>query len=64
MTTTAAGIPSTIHLDLDLARQDLARAKAAQRAKDTVAARARVQACRARLDTILDIWNAGGRAAS
>ncbi len=62
MTTTAATVPETIHVEFELACLDLAQAKAAQRTKDTPAARARVAACRDRLDAILDEWNAGGHA--
>ena len=57
MTTTATGVPDTVHRELVLARRDLDQARAAQFAKDTPAARARVRECRDRLDAILDTWN-------
>ena len=44
-----------------LARLDLAAAIAAQRRRGTPAARREVADCRARIDGILDSWNAGVR---
>jgi len=44
-----------------LARQDLATGIAAQRRRDTPDARREVADCRARIDRILDSWNAGVR---
>ncbi len=58
MTPVADSLLDTIHLEFDLACQDLARAEIARRAKDTLAARARVAACRDRIDALLDMWNA------
>ncbi|HEX2074864.1 MAG TPA: hypothetical protein VHF92_13855 [Geodermatophilus sp.] len=57
MTTMADSLLDTIHLEFDLACQDLAQAKLAQRTKDTLAARAQVAACRDRVDALLDMWN-------
>ncbi len=57
MTTMADSLLDTIHLEFDLACQDMAQAKLAQRTKDTLAARARVAACRDRVDALLDMWN-------
>jgi len=59
--TTADSVQDALVMDFDLARLDLASARAAQRRKDTPAARARVVACRRRIDGILDAWNAGVR---
>jgi hypothetical protein len=47
----------TIELDFLSACADLAQAKRARQAKDTPAARARLQECAARVDTILDRSN-------
>ncbi len=58
---TADDAPDVLMIEFELARVDLAAATAAQRRKDTPAARARVAACRARIDGILDSWNAGVR---
>jgi hypothetical protein len=46
-------------VEFELARLDLAAAIGAQRRKDTPAARREVADCRARIDGILDSWNAG-----
>jgi len=59
--TTADGAPDVLLLEFELARLHLAAATAAQRRKDTPAVRADVAACRARIDGILDSWNAGVR---
>jgi hypothetical protein len=58
---TTAGAPDVLLVEFDLARQDLAAASAALRHKDTPAARGEVAICRARIDRILDFWNAGVR---
>ncbi len=58
---TADSAPDVLMVEFDLARLDLAAATHAQRCKDTPAARAQVAACRARIDGILDSWNAGVR---
>jgi hypothetical protein len=54
--------PDALLVEFDLARLDLAAATAAQRRRDTPDARHQVADCRARIDTILDSWNAGVRA--
>jgi hypothetical protein len=46
-----------IQLDFDLACLELTEARQAQVTDDTPAARRRVRECRARVDTILDMWN-------
>ena len=61
-TSTATGDPHLLLVEFDLASLDLAAAIAAQRRKDTPAARGTVADCRARVDCILDSWNAGVRA--
>ena len=54
---------ASLRVDFDLARLELAEARASRAAKDTPAARAWVEHCRARLDRILDLWlEAGHRA--
>jgi hypothetical protein len=60
-TITAVGAPDVLLVEFELVRLDLAAATAAQRRKDTPAARGEVADCRARLDGILDSWNAGVR---
>ena len=59
---TADGAPDVLLVEFELARLDLAAATAALRRKDTPAARDEVANCRARIDRILDSWNAGIRA--
>ena len=54
MSTLEDTLLDTLHLEFDVACQDLAQAKASQRTKDTLAARARVVACRDRVDALLD----------
>jgi hypothetical protein len=54
--------PDALPVEFDLARMDLAAAIAAQRRRDTPDARRAVADCRARIDGILDSWNAGVRA--
>lgn len=50
-----------ILLDIELARADLLDAEQAQRRHDDPAARHRLDACRAAIDTFLDMWiDAGG----
>jgi hypothetical protein len=56
---TADVAPDVLLVQFELARLDLAAAIAAQRRKDTPAARREVADCRARIDGILDSWNAG-----
>jgi hypothetical protein len=58
---TADGAPDVLLVEFELARLDLAAATAAQRRKDTPAARRQVADCLARIDGILDSWNAGVR---
>ena len=58
---TAVGAPDVLLVEFELARLDLVAAIAAQRRKDTPAARSEVADCRARIDGILDSWNAGSR---
>ena len=58
---TAGPAPDVLRVEFDLARLDLAAAIAAQRRKDTPAASGEVAECRARIDKILDSWNAGLR---
>jgi len=60
-TITADGAPDVLLVEFELARLDLAAATAAQRRKDTTAARGKVADCRTRIDGILDAWNAGVR---
>jgi hypothetical protein len=58
---TADLAPDVLLVEFQLARLDLAEATTAQRRKDTPAARGQVADCRARIDRILDSWNAGLR---
>ncbi len=58
---TAAGAPDVLLVEFELARLDLAAATTALRRKDTPATREEVADCRARIDRILDSWNAGVR---
>lgn len=58
---TTDGAPDVLLVEFELARLDLAAATAAQRRKDTTAARGKVADCRTRIDGILDAWNAGVR---
>ena len=53
--------PDLLLGEFTLARLDLAAATAAQRRRDTPDARREVAECRARIDSILDSWNAGVR---
>jgi hypothetical protein len=55
---TAAGLEDSILLDFRTACADLAEAKQAVRARDTPAARARLQECVALVDAVLDLSNA------
>jgi hypothetical protein len=52
-----ASLEDSIQLDFDLARVELADARRAARSDDSPAALARVAACRALVDDILDMWN-------
>ena len=54
--------PDALLVEFDLACLDLAAATAALRRKDTLDGRGRVLECRARIDGILNSWNAGVRA--
>ena len=54
--------PDALRVEFDLARLDLTAAIAARRRRDGPDARRVVADCRARLDAILDSWNAGVRA--
>jgi hypothetical protein len=58
---TTDGPPDVLLVEFDSARLDLASATAALRHKDTPGARGEVANCRARIDRILDSWNAGVR---
>jgi hypothetical protein len=58
---TADGAPDVLLVEFELARLDLAAATAALGHKDTPAARGEVAKRRARIDSILDSWNAGVR---
>ena len=51
-------LTESIELDFREACLELDRARAAWRAKDTPAARRRLAQCVARVDAILDMWNA------
>jgi len=55
------GAPEVLLVEFELARLDLAAATAALRHKETPAACREVANCRARIDRILDTWNAGVR---
>jgi hypothetical protein len=56
MDTVCDTLPESLRVDFDLARLELAEALASRAAKDTPAARAWVDRCRARLDRVLDMW--------
>ena len=58
---TADGAPDVLLVEFELARLDLAAATAALGHKDTPAARGEVAEHRARIDSILDSWNASVR---
>ncbi len=58
---TADGAPDVLLVEFELARLDLAAATTALRRKDTPVTRKEVADCRARIDRILDSWNAGVR---
>lgn len=62
MNLTAPGLDESIELDFRLACADLAAARRALRAKDTPAARARVDRCEQTIDAILDLGNAASSA--
>jgi hypothetical protein len=59
--TTTTVAPDVLLVEFELARLDLTAATAAQRRRDTPAARREVEEYRARIDAILDRWNAGVR---
>ncbi|RBY90214.1 hypothetical protein DQ244_12150 [Blastococcus sp. TBT05-19] len=56
---TTDGGPEALLAEFESARQDLVAATAAVRRKDTPAARRELADRRARIDAILDSWNAG-----
>ena len=56
MKTVCGTLPDSLRVDFDLARLELAEALSSRAAKDTPAAHARVERCRARLDSLLDMW--------
>lgn len=56
MDTVCDTLPESLRVDFRLARLELAEARLAQQRKDTPAARAEVERCRARLDEILDMF--------
>jgi hypothetical protein len=60
MNAVADNLEETIRLEFDQARLDLAQAVRAERGSPDPAAEARVLACRAELDAVLDMWNATG----
>jgi hypothetical protein len=64
MTETADPVLATLRVELDLACLDLARARSAQRIKDSLVERSSVAACRDRVDALLDMWNAIGARSS
>jgi hypothetical protein len=53
--------PDALRVEFDLARLDLTAAIAARRRRDSPDARRDVADCRARIDAVLDSWNAGVR---
>jgi hypothetical protein len=53
--------PDALLGEFALARSDLSAALAVLDRKDTPAARREVAECRARIDALLDAWNAGVR---
>ena len=53
----ADSLEDSIQLDFDLARVELAAARRALQVENTPGARRRVAECRARVDSILDMWN-------
>lgn len=57
MTLATATLDDAVRLDFLSACADLAQARRARQAKDTPAARARLQECLDRVDTILDLSN-------
>ncbi len=61
---TVNSAPDVLRVEFERARLKLSAATTAQRGKDTPAARAAVADCRARIDGILDSWNAGVRVPS
>ena len=58
---TDRSLDEDIRLDFDLARTEFVLAKLAIRTKDTPAARARLAACRDRVDAVLDMRNDAAR---
>lgn len=60
-TLTTAAAPDALLVEFELARLDLRAAIAAQRRRDAPDARREVADCRARIDHVLDRWNAGVR---
>jgi hypothetical protein len=62
MNMAGTNLSESLKVDFGLACTDLAEARQAVRVKDTPAARARIIACTATLDAILDLTNAGALA--
>ncbi len=60
-TITTAAAPDVLLVEFELARLDLRAAIASLRRRDAPDARREVADCRARIDRILDRWNAGVR---
>ena len=58
MNLATTSLEDSIELDFATACADLAAAKRAMRARDTPAARARINRCAATIDAILDLSNA------
>jgi hypothetical protein len=56
MDTVCDTLPDSLRVDFAVARLELDEARSSRAAKDTPAARARVEQCGARLDRILDMW--------
>ena len=62
--TATDGVLEIIPVEFELACLDLAQARSVQSGKDSPTSRARVQACRERVDALLDLWNATRRVPS
>jgi hypothetical protein len=57
MNAVADTLGETIRLEFDLACRDLLEAEAAVREDDRTLSRRRLDACRAEVDAVLDMWN-------
>jgi hypothetical protein len=57
MTAVSDTLSETMRLEFDLACRDVLEAEAAVREDDGPPARARLAACRAQVDAVLDMWN-------